>query len=163
MRALIFWAIAIGFIFFIIQSDEKDRAALQAELNKYNSNISYYINRTTETNKVNIQGGVITIDLDKNEVTSLFKHIKPEYQPTDPSNVNTAIAYRCSQVLVGNYTDNSPGYRQVCDIYLVDVNKHSWSFVGKFNGSEPPNSKKGSGDRQGSNPVIDYLKTVKLK
>ncbi len=110
-----------------------------------------------------IKGKVITVDIGENELDSFYFDLPEDMVAPNPEEVGTIIWLSWSKVYVGRYTDGANGYRWDCDITIID--KAVAKVVGyhHFTGSDPPDTKNSSGNREGSKPsdkVVDYLKSL---
>ena len=140
--------------YFYFQSGIEDR-----EISSFQSEISYYLSRNNNSNSVpSLMPGVLPVDLGARTVDRMLFRIKDDYKPKSAGDVSYVVGFNCSDEVVGSYSDGASGYQKSCDIYVIDVRSHTWSYVGNFTGSEPPKSKKGSGSRTGSHPAQDYLR-----
>ncbi len=135
-------------------STSKDR-----ELEPFKRDLSFFLRKEHETVIVpDLIPGVLPIDLDSREVDAIYFSLKDTYKPKSVSDVSTVVGFKCTNQALGSYTDGTSAYQKSCDIYVIRTSDHSWSRLGTFTGSEPPNTKKGSGSKTGSHPVKDYLR-----
>ena len=143
-----------GIAFFCYQDEIKDRT-----INSFQSEVDYYLIRNNNSSIVpSLTSGVLPIDIETRNVDRMFFQIKDSYKPKDSAGVFYVVGFKCSDEVVGSYSDGAYGYQKSCDIYVINVRSHTWSYAGKFKGSEPPRSKKGGGSRTGSHPAEDYLR-----
>lgn len=144
----------VGYFYF--QSEIKDR-----EISSFQSKLNYYLTKNNESKSLPaLKGGVVTIDLESRTIDEMLFSLKEDYKPKSAGEVSFAVGFRCSDQVLGSYSDGASGYQKNCNIYVIDVRSHTWTYAGNFSGSEPPTSKKGGGSRTGSHPVSDYLKNV---
>jgi len=147
-------ALAGGGLYYYTTS--KDR-----ELASYQSKISFYVAKENESDLVpSLVPGILPVDLDRMEADKIYFSLKDTHKPKSSTDVSTVVGFRCSNQVVGRYTDGASAHKKICDIYVIKVSDHTWSYVGKFTGSEPPGTKKGSGSKSGSHPVRNYLRTA---
>lgn len=132
-----------------------------AEIDSFEAKIAHYLTRNADSKSApSLVPGVLPIDLKTKAIDRMYFRLKDSYQPKSAADVSSVVAFECSDRLVGSYSDGAAGYQKSCDIYVIEVSSHTWNYVGKFTGSEPPNSKKGGGSKTGSHPVKDYLKRL---
>jgi len=140
--------------YFYYQDTMQDRV-----IDSFQSKIDDYLTRKADSNSIpRLAAGVLPVDLGTRTVDRMYFRLKDAYKPKSTADVSSVVGFKCSDEVVGSYSDGASGYQKSCDIYVIDVGNHAWSYVGNFTGSEPPNSKKGSGSRTGSHPARDYLR-----
>jgi hypothetical protein len=140
--------------YFYYQDTMEDR-----EIDSFQGKIAYYLTRSANSNSVpRLVPGVLPVDLKTRTVDRMYFRLKDAYKPKSAADVSSVVGFKCSDEVVGSYSDGASGYQKSCDIYVIEVGNHTWSYVGNFTGSEPPNSKKGSGSKTGSHPAKDYLR-----
>jgi len=140
--------------YFYYQDTMEDR-----EIDSFQGKIGYYLTRSADSNSTpRLIPGVLPVDLKTRAVDRMYFRLKDAYKPKSAADVSSVVGFKCSDEVVGSYSDGASGYQKSCDIYVIEVGNHTWSYVGNFTGSEPPDSKKGSGSRTGSHPAKDYLR-----
>jgi|GEM_PF-5713445 len=140
--------------YFYYQDSMKDRV-----IDSFQEKIAYYLTRSANSNSIpRLVPGVLPVDLETRTVDRMYFQLKDGYKPKSAADVSSVVGFKCSDEVVGSYSDGASGYQKTCDIYVIEVRNHTWSYVGSFTGSEPPNSKKGGGSRTGSHPARDYLR-----
>lgn len=140
--------------YFYIQDVRKESLT-----NDLQRNVRKYLIKQYDSNYVlPLSHGIVPIDLRRKSIDSMLFDFNDSYKPSSASDVSIAIAFDCTDSLIGKYSDGALGYQKTCNVFIIDTNKHIWSYVGNLVGSEPPQSKKGGGTRTGSHPVRDYLK-----
>jgi len=129
------------------------------EIESFQSNVAYYLTRNANSNRVPpLSSGVLAINLKTRAVDKMSYRFKDNFRPNSAADVSSVLGFECSDKVVGSYSDGATGYQKTCDLYVITVGDHTWSYAGSFTGSEPPNSKKGGGSRTGSHPARDYLR-----
>ena len=140
--------------YFYYQDTMEDRV-----IDSFQGKIGYYLTRSADSNSTpRLIPGVLPVDLKTRAVDRMYFRLKDAYKPKSAADVSSVVGFKCSDEVVGSYSDGASGYQKSCDIYVIEVGNHTWSYVGNFTGSEPPDSKKGSGSRTGSHPARDYLR-----
>jgi len=140
--------------YFYYQDTMEDRV-----IDSFHGKMAYYLTRGTDSNSIpRLAPGVLPVDLKTRAVDRMYFRLKDGYKPKSAADVSSVVGFKCSDEVVGSYSDGASGYQKSCDIYVIEVSNHTWSYVGNFTGTEPPNSKKGSGSRTGSHPAKDYLR-----
>jgi hypothetical protein len=147
--------LAVGVLGYLyIRSEIEDR-----KINSFQNQISYYLTRNYDSNSVpSLMPGVLPVDLKEGTVTTMLFSIKDEYKPKSAGDVSFVVGFNCSDAVVGTYSDGASGYQKSCDIYVIDVRSHTWSYAGNFVGSKPPQSKSSRGSAKGSHPAWEYLR-----
>ena len=140
--------------YFYYQDTMEDRV-----IDSFQGKIGYYLTRSADSNSTpRLIPGVLPVDLKTRAVDRMYFRLKGTYKPKSAADVSSVVGFKCSDEVVGSYSDGASGYQKSCDIYVIEVSNHTLSYVGNFTGSEPPDSKKGSGGRTGSHPARDYLR-----
>ena len=140
--------------YFYYQDTMEDRV-----IDSFQGKIGYYLTRSADSNSTpRLIPGVLPVDLKTRAVDRMYFRLKDAYKPKSAADVSSVVGFKCSDEVVGSYSDGASGYQKSCDIYVIEVSNHTLSYVGNFTGSEPPDSKKGSGSRTGSHPARDYLR-----
>jgi len=140
--------------YFYYQDSMKDRV-----IDSFQEKIAYYLTRSADSNSIpRLVSGALPVDLETRTVDRMYFQLKDAYKPKSTADVSSVVGFKCSDEVVGSYSDGASGYQKTCAIYVIEVRNHTWSYVGNFTGSEPPNSKKGGGSRTGSHPARDYLR-----
>ncbi|MEW8008978.1 MAG: hypothetical protein G8D88_10445 [gamma proteobacterium symbiont of Ctena orbiculata] len=140
--------------YFYYQDTIEDRV-----IDSFQGKIGYYLTRSADSNTTpRLIPGVLPVDLKTRAVDRMYFRLKDAYKPKSAADVSSVVGFKCSDEVVGSYSDGASGYQKSCGIYVIEVGNHTWSYVGNFTGSEPPDSKKGSGSRTGSHPARDYLR-----
>lgn len=154
---IIFGVVAVyaAVMYFQGQADQNERQKLMAA---FEANVPQYLMHIKDL-KTNpkITGKVLPIDLSTKMVSSFYYGLRTEYKPRSAEEVKFVLAYTCHSKEIGRYSDGAGGYQKICRMNVIDVAQHAWGRTFEVKGSEPPYSKKGSGERTGSDPVKDYL------
>lgn len=149
--------VAVGVLGYVYIRNEID----DRKINSFQSQISYYLTRNNDSNSVpSLMSGVLPVDLKEGTVARMLFSIKDDYKPKSAGDVSFVVGFNCSDAVVGTYSDGASGYQKSCDIYVIDVRSHTWSYAGNFVGSKPPQSKSGRGSATGSHPAREYLRSA---
>lgn len=128
-------------------------------IDSFQGKIDYSLTRKADSNSIpHLAAGVLPVGLGTRTVDRLYFRLKGAYKPKSTADVSSVVDFKCSDEVVGSYSDSTSGYQKSCDIYVIDAGNHTWSYVGNFTGSEPLDSKKAIGSRTGSYPARDYLR-----
>lgn len=158
LMPLIFAILVGSFLYY----EHKEKKELETKMQPYNDAVAQYLDRKEfSASPIPIKGKVVTINLKSKTVDPFRTWLGPNYVPSKPSEVQTAIVHDCNDVVVGTYTGGMKAIQQQCTIFLVDVESKTWYRWGEINGSLPPDEirrKRGSSaDERGSNGIDEFL------
>jgi hypothetical protein len=107
-------------------------------------------------------GKCVTVDMEKNEVDSIYFDLPDELRAETPDQVGTIVQLNWGKQQVNEYEGGKPAYKQRCDVLVVDRATMSAVAAETFWGSDPPSQIKssqseGSGDKP-TDQVVNFLK-----
>ena len=108
-----------------------------------------------------IVGKVLPIDVSERKVDLIYYRLPRHMRASTPDEVQTVIWLGWHDSLVGRYDDGQPGYQIFCFVQIIDVAQGSIVAQRNYVGSRPPDTKRGSGERHGSNPkeeIVDFIR-----
>lgn len=145
-----------GAIFWFATSDSREENKIIAAFDGFiENNIQSRVDVSTFPI---ITGKVLPVDLSDRKVDkSIYFTLSDDLRPKTVEDVSLILGINCQGRVVGRYTDGKNGLQQHCDVHLIDPKTSEWRFLGKFVGSEPPETKKSSGDKSGSRPTNEII------
>ncbi len=164
---LILWlAVLIGVAGATYYSNQKrrafdDRIAEEAQ-NLNEGKDQFVFSKTASREKGQVKGKVLPLNATNREIDNLYYYLPDDLRPANLEEVKTILWLDCSSDKVWIYDDDSFGYREKCNAYLVDRNSSKIIEVQNFLGEMPPLSKKhGSGDALGKVMLDSYVSFIR--
>jgi len=153
----------LGFTYF---SHQKMKAFTNQNLedakNLESQKNQFIFNKDAPRGKGDLKTKVLPLNAENNEIDGLFYQLPDDLRPANIEEVQTILWLDCKNDKVWVYEDDSLGYREKCNGYLVDRDTSKITGVEAFLGEMPPLSKKwGTGDAYGKvlpERYISYLK-----
>ena len=156
---LIFY-IGGGVVLFIYIDDQKEKNALKP----FNENMASILKITDKSNyRISPTGKTLPVNLATRTVDKAYFSISERFRPTSIDEITTIIGYdKCTENVIGEYTDGADAIQISCNIFIIDKNTGKWTFAGNIEGGEPPQTKKGAGNRKGRKPIYTYLTRLNM-
>ncbi len=122
----------------------------------------FVFSKTALSEKGNVKAKVLPLNAKNNEIDGLYNYLPDDLRPANPDEVNTIMWLDCNSDKVWVYDDDSFGYREKCNAYLVDRNTSKIIEVQNFIGEMPPLTKKpGTPDAYGKVLRERYISYIK--
>jgi hypothetical protein len=125
----------------------------------FKNNLAEYTNTGSFKEQVGatpyIKGKIVVVNKADIKVDDPYFDLPEDVKAVKPEEVGTIVWVTYDPRLVGRYTNGAAGYQYTATVTVID--KANGTIVGRssFTGSEPPSTKKGSGDAYGSKPSDD--------
>lgn len=150
--------LAIGGVIYFFTTAES-----RSFTNKFQSNLNEYlaIDAQEDLSQPHTVGKIIVINKETATIdTDITLKLPNRLKPILPVEVGTVVYLSCHQKQVGVYTSGGKALSQVCDVEVIDRQMKKLVSRNTFEGGQPPETKRGTGDATGSRPdqaIIDYL------
>lgn len=110
------------------------------------------------TVKPHLTSKLVVYDMASGTIDQIYYELPDYIKASNPSEVGVSAFISCSDIIVGEYTSGSLGYRTDCLVSVIDRDsfiKYDVTIVGE----DPPKSKKGRGDwrQRPMSGITNYL------
>ncbi|BDX02835.1 hypothetical protein MACH16_15830 [Marinomonas pontica] len=145
-----------GVIFWFATSDSREKNKV---INSFDGFVENSIRSRIDVSTLPVVAGrVLPVDLSESKVDkNIYFALSDELRPKTVEEVSLILGINCQGQVIGTYTDGRKGLQQHCDVHLINPKTLEWTFLGEFVGSEPPETKKDSGDKSGSRSTREIL------
>jgi hypothetical protein len=111
-----------------------------------------------------VVGKIIPVDMrDSKKIDWLYYDLPGELQPSTPEEVGTIVWLFWGEQQVGKYTTGGGAYVRTCRVTVIDRIKNVRVTEMTFQGGQPPQTIRGSGNGYGDYPteqIVNWLKSL---